>query len=66
MEIQTEDTLTKVRRWIDQTIQLQKDSAFLDKAFQFTQARNDDRTRQAKAVFLKSQSASVSMESGPA
>ena len=66
MEIQTEDTLTKVRRWFEQTIQLQKESAFLDKAFQLTQARNDARTRRAKAVFRKSQSASVSMESGPA
>ena len=66
MEIRTEDTLTKVRRWFEQTIQLQKESAFLDKAFELTQARNDARTRRAKAVFRKSQSASVSMESGPA
>ena len=64
MEIQTEDTISKVIRWIKQTIQIQKDSAALDKAFQLTMARNDARTRRTKAVFQKSQSALI--ESGPA
>jgi hypothetical protein len=66
MEIQTENTISKVRRWLEQIVQIQKDSAALDKAFQLTMTRNDARTRRTKAVFLKSQSAPVLVESGPA
>ena len=58
--IQCAGKWTKVIRWIEQTIQTQKESAALDKAFQLTMARNDARTRRTKAV---SQSGSVMIES---
>jgi hypothetical protein len=66
MEIETENTISKVRRWLEHIVQIQKASAALDKAFQLTMARNDARTRRTKSVFLKSVPAPVLVESGPA
>ena len=59
MEIKTRDTILKVLVWLEQSIQAEKDSAVLDRAFQLTQARNDARTRRTEAVFRKSQSLCV-------
>jgi hypothetical protein len=61
--IQCAGQWTKVIRWIEQTIQIQKESAALDKAFQLTMERNDARTHRTKVLFQKSQSASVMIES---
>jgi hypothetical protein len=66
MEIRARDTIKKVLMWIEQSIQADKDSAALDKAFQLTEAHNDAGTRRARAVFRKSQPASILIESGPA
>ena len=58
MEMDTHETILKVKRWLEQSVQVEKQSVELDKAFQSTMARNDARTRRAKAVFLASQLAS--------
>jgi len=45
MEIRARETIKKVLMWIEKSIQADKDSAALDKAFQLTEAHNDAGTR---------------------